>query len=84
MNRPLIEILSDPGFWVIFGVMFFLGLTLGWFFRKGSIFWIFVAMLIFAPLLDFLIRADVWIFTVPYVLGFLVHTAKPLWRRLSR
>lgn len=84
MNRPLTQILSDPGFWVIFGIMFFLGLTLGWFFRKGSIIMIFIGMMIFAPFLDALIRADNWIYTVPYVLGFLIHTAKPLWRRLTR
>jgi len=83
MNRPLMVILSDPSFWVIFAVMFFLGLTLGWFFRKGSIIMIFIGMWIFAPLLDFIIRADVWIFTVPYILGFLVHTGKPLWRKFT-
>ena len=83
MNRPLMVILSDPSFWVIFAVMFFLGLTLGWFFRKGSIIMIFIGMWIFAPLLDFIIRADVWIFTVPYIIGFLVHTGKPLWRKFT-
>jgi len=83
MNRPLIQILSDPSFWVIFVVVFFLGLTLGWFFRKGSIIMIFIGMWIFAPLIDFIIRADVWIFTVPYILGFLVHTGKPLWRKFT-
>ena len=82
MNRPLMVILSDPGFWVIFGVFFFLGLTMGWFCRKGSLFWIFVSIFIFAPLLEFIMQVDVWIFTVPFVLGFLVHTAKPLWRKL--
>ncbi len=82
-NMTLLQILSDKGFWVVFAVTFFLGLTLGWFFRKGNVFWIIVSFMFFAPVIDFIIRADLWIFTVPYILGFLVHTAKPLWRKFT-
>lgn len=69
---------------VIFtGVIFFLGLTLGWFCRKGRVLMIFIGLMIFAPFLDFMIAADVWYITVPFVLGFLVHTAKPIYLRFT-
>ena len=68
--------------YVFMGIIFFLGLTLGWFCRKGNVLMILIGIFLFAPFLDFIIAANVWFMTVPFVLGFLVHTAKPLYRKL--
>ena len=67
---------------IFFFIIFFLGLTFGWFFRKGNIFWMIVATLVFAPLLEIIMKIDDWFFTLPFVLGFLVHTAKPIYRKI--
>ena len=72
---------------VFLGVVFFLGLTFGWFFRKPmSLFGIvlaFTALVIFAPMLDFMIAADYLPMTLSFILGFLVHTAKPIYTKLT-
>ncbi|MBL4888491.1 MAG: hypothetical protein JKX97_00550 [Candidatus Lindowbacteria bacterium] len=69
---------------ILMGIIFFLGLTLGWFCRKGRVFWIIIGLAIFIPILEIIMIVDVWFMTVPFVLGFLVHTAKPLYMRLSQ
>lgn len=69
--------------YVFLGIVFFLGLVLGWFCRKGNIIMMFIGIAIFAPLLDFIMAANVWFLTVPFVLGFLVHTAKPLYKKFT-
>ena len=69
---------------IFMGIIFFLGLTFGWLCRKGRVFWIIVGLVIFIPILEIIMIVDVWFMTVPFVLGFLVHTGKPLYMRLSQ
>jgi len=61
--------------WVITGVVFFLGLTLGWF-CKFNLFVTIIGVLIFIPVLDILLKVDHYFFNIPFILGFLVHTHK--------
>ena len=69
---------------IFFGSVFFLGLTFGWFCRKFNPIMIIIGLCIFAPILDFLMAVDHWILTTPFVLGFLVHTAKPIYNKLIK
>jgi len=69
---------------VFMGLIFFVGFTLGWFCRKGSIIWSFIGLMICIPVIEILMTVDVWFLTIPFVLGFLVHTGKPLYRRLTQ
>lgn len=66
-----------------FLVIWFLGLTFGWFCRKGRFIGCMVALLLFSPLLDLIIAINVWPITLAFVAGFLVHTAKPLYVKLT-
>ncbi len=75
-------IFLNSGFWIIIGVVFFLGLSFGWCFRKFSIFWAIVAYFVFLPIVGMIIEIDHWIFTVPFILGSLVHTYKPILERI--
>ncbi|MEC4090916.1 hypothetical protein [Pseudoalteromonas rubra] len=65
-----------------FGLIFACGFVFGWFCRKGNIFWCLVGLLIFYPVMQFAMVVDTWFITIPFVAGFLVHTGKPLFRRL--
>jgi hypothetical protein len=68
---------------IFFFVIFFIGLTFGWFFRKGSIFWIIVAIVIFLPVIKFIMQINHWTFTLPFCLGFLVHGWKPIYKKFK-
>jgi len=68
-----IGIYSQTESWVITGVVFFLGLTLGWF-CKFNLFVTVIGVLIFIPVLDILLKVDHFFFNIPFILGFLVHT----------
>ena len=69
---------------IFFGIIFFLGLTLGWFCRKLNPFITIIALFIFAPILNILAVIDHWFFTLPFVLGVLVHTAKPIYNKITK
>lgn len=72
---------------VFLAVIFFLGLTLGWFFRGPFTMWrtllAFIAVGVFAPFLEIMIAVDSPYMTVPFVLGFLVHTWKPIYMKFK-
>lgn len=68
----------------IMGVMFFFGVTFGWLCRKGNLFFIVVGLLLFSSLFEWMKHVDLWFITLPFILGFLVHTAKPLWRKITQ
>ncbi len=63
--------------WVITGLVFFLGLTLGWF-CKFNIYAAILGVLIFIPVLNLLVTVDHWFFNIPFIAGFLVHTHKKI------
>lgn len=67
-----------------FALTFFLGLTLGWFFRRFNLFFVIIGLCLFAPILDLLIVIDHWFFTLPFVTGFLVHTIRPIMDQIKR
>lgn len=69
---------------VVIGIFFFLGLTFGWLCRTGNWVLIVLAILVFSSALDWMMAVDAWFITAPFILGFLVHTAKPLYLRLTQ
>jgi hypothetical protein len=76
---------DELGEWLFTGVVFFLGLTLGWF-CKFNTFWAVVGVIIFLPIINVLLQADHYFLNIPFILGFLVHTHKKIasmigWRR---
>jgi len=74
---------SDPSAWVLTGVVFFLGLTLGWF-CKFNIYVTIIGVLLFIPVLNFLVTADHLFFNLPFIAGFLVHTHKKIMTTITR
>ena len=69
------------GFVLIF---FFAGLFGGWFVRKGSIFGFIMFFIIAVPFGQIAMVLGVWFFTLPFVIGVLIHTLKPLIKRFSQ
>jgi len=69
---------------VFMGLFFFFGLLLGWFCRKGSLFWIFVGLMICSPIVGLVMDLNLWFVTTPFILGFLIHTGKPLLRKVTQ
>ena len=67
---------------MLFGVMTFAGISFGWFFKKFNPIMMFIGFLIFGEFLDFLIKIDHWMFTLPFILGFLLQVWKLLYLRL--
>jgi len=63
--------------WIFTGVVFFLGLTLGWF-CKHNTFWAIVGVILFLPVFNVLLAVDHYFLNIPFILGFLVHTHKKI------
>jgi len=74
---------SQSGAWVITGIVFFLGLTLGWF-CKFNIYISILGVLIFLPVLNVLVSVDHLFFNLPFIAGFLVHTHKKIIALITR
>ncbi len=72
---------------VFLSVVFFLGLTLGWFFRGPFTIWrtllAVIALGVFSPFLEIMIAIDSRYLTAPFLLGFLVHTWKPIYAKFK-
>jgi hypothetical protein len=66
----------------LMGVIFFIGLTAGWFVRKASILGFIAFFILIVPVATIIMAIDTWNFTLPFVLGFLIHTYKPLKEKL--
>lgn len=67
--------------WFYLGIVWFLGLTLGWCFRKHLI-WGLICICMIAPVIQIIIVIDMWAVTGAFVFGVLIHTWKPLYERL--
>ena len=51
---------------------------MSWFVRKGSIFGFIMFFIIAVPFGQVVMLVDVWFLTLPFVIGVLIHTLKPL------
>ena len=72
----------NEGILLVCAIFFFIGLTVGWFCKSGNVLIIIIVLLVCESLLRFMVQADQWFITIPFVIGFLVHTGKSLKRRL--
>jgi hypothetical protein len=68
----------DNSFFGLMFIVFFIGLTGGWLVRKGSIFGFIMFFILIVPVAQIVIVIDIWLLTIPFVLGVLIHTFKPL------
>lgn len=69
---------------VVLIIFWFVGLTIGWFFRNG-ISLIGIAVLIFlSPAIMIVSDMNWWPFTLSFVLGLLIHTWKPLYLKVKQ
>jgi hypothetical protein len=69
--------------WCAFGFFWFIGLTLGWFCKTGSIFKIILGgCLLYVPLL-LISLVDFWWINFAFIFGFMVHTVRPLYRKVA-
>jgi hypothetical protein len=68
-------------FWL--SCFFLTGLFLGWALTKRRYILLLIGFAFLTPIIDFTIRADYWLFTVPLVVGFLVHTARPIYYKVQ-
>jgi hypothetical protein len=65
-------------------VVCFLGLFLGWFFRNGITVWAVIALILFAPIFGIMMDLDLLLVTGAFILGFLIHTWKPIYRKIQK
>lgn len=68
----------DNSFFGLIFIVFFVGLTGGWFVRKGSVFGFIMFFIIVVPVGTIVMAIDTVLLTVPFILGVLIHTFKPL------
>lgn len=73
----------DTGLAVFLGFFGFAGLFIGWFFRNGISFWGLLALLICSPVVAFVSDLNWWPVTLSFIAGLLIHTWKPLYRKLQ-
>ena len=68
----------DSSFFGLMFIVFFIGLTGGWFVRKGTIFGFIMFFILIVPVAQIVMVIDIWLLTLPFVIGVLIHTFKPL------
>ena len=68
----------ESSFFGLMFIVFFVGLTGGWFVRKGTVFGFIMFFIIVVPVGQIVMIIDIWLLTVPFILGVLIHTFKPL------
>jgi len=68
---------------VFLGVFWFVGLFIGWFFRKGISIFGLIVLIGLSPF--FMVVSDInwWPLTAAFVFGLLIHTWKPLYRKIQ-
>ncbi|MGA4604208.1 hypothetical protein [Pseudoalteromonas maricaloris] len=66
------------------GVFWFIGLTIGWFFRNGISFIGLIVLLCLLPVFTAVSMIDWWPFTTAFVVGLLIHTWKPLYKKVQQ
>lgn len=69
---------------VFLGVFWFIGLFIGWFFRRGISFWGIVVVIVCTPAFNIVIDIDWWPLTLAFFSGLFIHTWKPLYMRLQQ
>lgn len=62
----------------------FLGLLCGWFFKKLNPILIILGIIVLIPIANIIMNVDTWYLTLAFVLGFLIHTWKPIYRQIQR
>ena len=67
---------------IFFGVMVFAGIFFGWFFKTLNPFKILIGFILFGSFLDLLIKIDHWMFTLPFIVGFLFQCGKPILEKI--
>ena len=68
-------------------LMFFFGLAgmfLGWFFKKFNPSMMILGIVVFAKIIAFVSLANHWVVTAPFVIGFLIHTYRPIMEKIGR
>jgi hypothetical protein len=68
---------------VFLGIFWFAGLFIGWFFRNGISIWGIIVLCCLAPFVTIVSAIDWWPFTLSFAVGLLIHTWKPLYRKLQ-
>lgn len=66
---------------LILSSFFLTGLFIGWAWVKERYILLIIGLFLLAPILEITMYLDHWLFTGLVVLGFLVHTAKPLYHK---
>jgi len=72
--------LTDPAILLLMFGLLFLGYFFGWFFRGKNIVMMIIGVVLFSSVLEWLIKLDYWITTVPFVLGFGINFSKRIQR----
>jgi len=74
----------NTDYFIFLSVVCFIGMFFGWFFRKGIRIWGIIAIGIFSPVLVVIMELDIWPITIAFCAGFLIHTWKPIYRKLQK
>jgi len=69
---------------VFLGIFWFAGLFIGWFFRNGISVIGIIVMLCLLPVFTIVSTINWWPLTTAFVVGLLIHTWKPLYRKLQQ
>ncbi len=69
---------------VFLGIFWFAGLSIGWFFRKGISLLGLIVLVCFLPVFKAVSIIDWWPFTTAFVFGLLIHTWKPLYKKVQQ
>lgn len=68
---------------LILSVFFVTGLFIGWALVKKRYILLVIGLIILAPVIETTIFLDHPAFTLPVVIGFLIHTAKPIYQGIT-
>jgi len=75
-----VELTDGAVTWLV--IIFFCGLCFGWLCKKGNIILMVIGLSIFLPIIVVIMQADIRFLTIPFVCGFLIHTAKPIYKKV--
>lgn len=69
---------------IFLGFFWFIGLFIGWFFRNGISIIGIIVILFLLPILTLISDLNWWPLTAAFVVGFLIHTWKPLYKKVQQ
>ena len=69
---------------VLMCVVWFIGLCVGWCFKRFNPFMIILCFFVFGQLITFILTINVWILNIPFFLGFMIHTYKPIFNKINQ